>query len=481
MTQLDPFIIYTVKLAMDFKSVETIRTSDTTVQENLTLPDTMARIMTINTFEQRTAGEKVPKLRRDNILSLLYHADEQWINSTIDLSKAIKLQQDQIQVQSAIDDVHCQQRIYLDTLHLLQKSILPKEFHKRLNEPIWFAAQVLNNKCQIRHLEHFTDTIHPLASKVHESVEKIRLVTRRLLHKQQSYKYQQLHQQQQQSFLSSLFFSNSNSNNNSSSCNFYHTEQNQDLLQRLEPHLVSLYYHWATFEKALYQCYVHTVFGKSHSNHLLEQQNSTLQQLPNHLFNDQFTQLLPITLERAINLRIIDIQAIQSLEPIAFVAIPRLAILAGVTWLAHLTGWRTDLLTHVLPIWIKPHADTLNRISCALQKLELLLLKDQSEDAHHSFVQHYQTLEQALVSGRPVQDDDCNNNNNNSTPCRQLEKSIFLDICIIADSVLSSHRTQAFTVVLSHLFRHFGQQYDILFEESEDAVPLEQTVIDLAI
>lgn len=71
MAQLDPFIIYTVKLAMDFKSVDTIPSD--TVQENLILPDTMARIMTINTFEQRQ-GEKVPKLTRDNILSLLYHA-----------------------------------------------------------------------------------------------------------------------------------------------------------------------------------------------------------------------------------------------------------------------------------------------------------------------------------------------------------------------------------------------------------------------
>ncbi|KAI8077537.1 hypothetical protein BDF21DRAFT_364050 [Thamnidium elegans] len=469
MTQLDPFIIYTVKLAMDFKSVETIPRD--TIQENLILPDTMARIMTINTFEPRIGGEKVPKLRRDNILSLLYHADEQWINSTIDLSKIIN--QDQGQIQAAIDDVHRQQRIYLDTLHLLQKSILPNEFHKRLNEPIWFAAQVLNKNCQIRHLEYFTDTIQPLASKVHDSIEKIRLVTRRLLHKQQSYKQQQ-QQQQQDSFFSSFFSSFSSSNISYKENNFYHTEQNQDLLQRLEPHLISLYYHWTTFEKALYECYVHTVFGKSHHSNLLwEQQNSTIQQLPNQLFNDQFTQLLPITLERAINLRIIDLQAIQSLEPIAFVAIPRLAILAGVTWLAHLTGWRTDLSS--LPIWIKPHIKTLNRISSALEKLEFQLLKNQSEDAHHSFVQRYQTLEQILVSGRPMQEDD------NNTACQQLEKSIFLDICIIADSVLSSHSTQAFTIVLSHLFRHFGQQYDILFEESEDAIPLEQTVMDLAI
>ena len=96
--QLDPFIIYTVKLAMDFKSVEQPDTPIPTRasspfgekefitpepekdisqhQDNFTnpmFPETMARIMTIKSFPLNP-GEAAPKLRRDNVLSLLYHA-----------------------------------------------------------------------------------------------------------------------------------------------------------------------------------------------------------------------------------------------------------------------------------------------------------------------------------------------------------------------------------------------------------------------
>lgn len=76
MTQLDPFIIYTVKLAMDFKSVEPSipilkACSEQDNSTNLMFPDTMARIMTINALNE---GVKEPELRRDNVLSLLYHA-----------------------------------------------------------------------------------------------------------------------------------------------------------------------------------------------------------------------------------------------------------------------------------------------------------------------------------------------------------------------------------------------------------------------
>lgn len=355
---------------------------------------------------------------------------------------------------------------------MLQKAVFSNDSQKRLNEPIWFAAQVLNNKCQIRHLEYFTDIIAPLATKLVESMDHIRLVTRRLLQKQQAMKQKQL---ESSSFFHALF-----SNSNQSDTTFYNSNQHKDLLKRLEPYLVELLYNWTTFEKTLYECYVHTVFGKYHTNLIMEeQQKSTCneimqqqQQLPYELFHDEFTQLLPIVLERAINLHIIDIQSIQSLDPIAFVAVPRLAILAGVTWLTHLTGWRNKISS--LPIWIKSHVETLNRITSALDTLEIQLLKNQSEDAHHSFVQIYQRLEQALVSGRSMIQD-------TNDPCQQLEKEIYLDICNIADSILSSDHTQAFTVVLCHLFRYFGTQYDIEFEESEDAVPLEHTILDLAI
>lgn len=396
-------------------------------------------------------------------------------------------------IQYAVDHVHRQQRIYLDTLHLLNKAVFPTEpqHHRRFNEPIWFAAQVLFSQCQIRHLEYFTDRISPLATKLCESMEKLRMVTRRLLTKQQLMRNQ--YQQHESSFLANLFSSFGSAETTTVDSQFYSSHEHLELLKRLEPYLLTFSYHWSLFEKALYECYVHTVFGKYHTDLIIDQeqqqQSNSIsqeilhqqQQLPNELFHDQFTQLLPIILERAINLQIIDISSIQSLDPIAFVAVPRLAILAGVTWLAHLTGWRN---THnnnkpCLPVWIKSHMETLNLITVALDQLEFQLLKSESEDAHHSFVTRYQRLEQALVSGRLDDDQD---QSDSSDMYQELEKEIYKDICMIADSILSSNRAQAFTIVLCHLFRYFGLQYDIdVFEESEDAVPLEQTILDLAI
>jgi hypothetical protein len=410
--------------------------------------------------------------------------DEQWVNSTMELSNVITFG-DEKHIQYAVEHVHRQQRIYLDTLHLLNKAVFLTEpqHHRRFNEPILFAAQVLFSRCQIRHLEYFTDRISPLAAKVCESMEKLRFVTHRLLQKQQSMR--QKYQQHETSFFSTLFAS-FGSNKSTIDCQFYSSHEHFDLLKRLEPYLLTFTYHWSLFEKTLYECYVHTVFGKYHTNLIMEEQQQQQQQqitqelfqqqqqLPNELFHDQFTQLLPIILERAINLQIIDIPSIQSLDPIAFVAVPRLAILAGVTWLAHLTGWRNKKINH-LPVWIKSHMETLNRITLALDQLEYQLLKSESEDAHHSFVTRYQKLEQALVSGRLEEEE-------GQDLYQELEKEIYKDICFIADSVLSSNRAQAFTIVLYHLFRYFGLQYDIdVFEESADAVPLEQTILDLAI
>lgn len=83
MPQLDPFIIYTVKLAMDYQSVDESTAAATPPQNekamlsqqdtNPMFPETLARIMTIKTFPLKS-DEKAPKLQRENILSLLYHA-----------------------------------------------------------------------------------------------------------------------------------------------------------------------------------------------------------------------------------------------------------------------------------------------------------------------------------------------------------------------------------------------------------------------
>lgn len=77
MHQLDPFIIYTVKLTMDFKSSVNKTTEDVLFDEKQVIDcsesqvnnSTIKRIMSM-----KPLSCKAPKLRRENILSLLYHA-----------------------------------------------------------------------------------------------------------------------------------------------------------------------------------------------------------------------------------------------------------------------------------------------------------------------------------------------------------------------------------------------------------------------
>lgn len=375
--------------------------------------------------------------------------DEQWVNTTLELNQIIKLNK-QSSYQYAIDHVHRQQRIFLDTCHILYKNLT--DTPKKFNEPIWFAAQVLHWQCQVRHLEQFTGLLRPFASTLWVAMEQLRGAIHRLIQKQHQ------HQHQHTGFLSSLFLSTNLSS-------FYSSQENYGLLQSLVPYLTAFEQHWCTFERNLYECYVKAVFGK-HDTDLLQHNSSHNISLSPTLFNDSLTQSLPLALDRAIDRHLLDIGAIQTLDPIAFVALPRLVILAGVTWLAHVTGWRSNNIASCkLPVWIQMHKETLNRIASAFTELETQLLQTSSKEKHHSFVQTYHTLEKALVDGC----DDAN------------IKPIYLDICMIADSVLSSHMAQSFTMVLCHLFRHVGLQYDIEFEEEDDAVPIEQTLLDLAI
>lgn len=327
---------------------------------------------------------------------------------------------------------------------------------KKFNEPIWFAAQVLHRQCQIRHLEQFTSLLKPLASDVWIAMEQLRRMVHRLIQKQ----HQHAAGTASTLGLLGMLFSNT-----AASTSFYSSPENHLLMQSLVPYLTAFEQRWSTFEKHLYECYVLTVFGK-HDAELLQRNMSHNLPLSPALFNDALTQLLPLALDRAMDRQLLDVGAIQSLDPVAFVALPRLAILAGVTWLAHVTGWRTTTAaTGKLPVWIQMHKETLDRIAAAFTELEVELLQTSSKEKHHDFVQLYKTLERALVEGC---DDD-------------RIKPIYVDICIVADSVLSSHLAQSFTMVLCHLFKHVGLQYDIEFEEEEDAVPIEQTLLDLAI
>ncbi|KAI8645314.1 hypothetical protein BD408DRAFT_339227 [Parasitella parasitica] len=444
MPQLDPFIIYTVKLAMNYQSgnespPQGEKAMLSQQHTSPLFPETLARIMAIKKFPLKS-HEKAPKLQRENILSLLYHADEQWVNSTLKLNQSTKLNQESHQ--HVVDHVHRQQRIFLDTCHILHKHLI--DTTKRFSEPIWFAAQVLHRQCHVRHLEQFTSVLKPLASELWMSMEQLRRIIHRLIQKQ--------HQQTSTGFLS-LFSSVSLSS-------FYSSQKNQSILQSLMPYLTAFEHHWSIFEKNLYGCYVQTVFGNQDVDLL---QRNTIHDIPLSpaLFTDSMTQLLPLVLDRAIDRYLLDVGAIQTLDPIAFVALPRLAILAGVTWLAHVTGWRTN--NSELPVWIQMHKETLKRIASAFTDLEVQLLQTTSKEKHYSFVHTYKALEEALVNG-------CNDAN---------IKPIYLDICIVADSVLCSHLAQSYTIVLCHLFKHVGSQYDIEFQEEEDAIPIKQALLEL--
>ncbi|KAG0745729.1 hypothetical protein G6F57_007100 [Rhizopus arrhizus] len=381
----------------------------------------IANILTIKSWP--TIQFDKPKLSKGNLLSLLYHADEQWLRSTQELYQS--------STKSKVDQVHRQQRIYLDMLHLIQASFYPHQQHqKRYHEPILFAAQVLYHQCQLRNLEAFSDTLRPLAIQLYDALESVR------------YKmYKILQDQQQPPFL--FFFLNPSSN----------TAENLDEL-RIPLRLFQS--SWCQFEEMLYHCYVHTVFGR-HSTLVLTHPNSS--HLPTWLdaacLHDSFTQLMPLTLERAVEQGLIDDGSIGSFEPLAFIALPRLTLLAGVTWLSHLCDWKNKAC---LPIWIKSHATTVQRVMDTIDQLTRNLTARSSEEAHLAFVENYRSLEHALVSGH------------NGT-LQKIEKRLYLDICTVADSILASSHAQAFSNVLSQLFK-----------SEQDAVPIiEQTILDLSI
>jgi hypothetical protein len=344
---------------------------------------------------------------------------------------------------NAIHHVHRQQRIYLDTLLLLHKSILPDQCRKRFNEPIFFAAQVIYRQCHIRHLESYTDFIYPKAIQLIEALECVRHIT----------KSQYVLQEKSGAFSFSSLFS-------SSSSSWYMKVPDRTVL---EPALTQFSKCWAQFEDTLYDCYVNTVFGNTTPKPIPLEIKSPL---PQALFQDSFTQLLPLALERAIQQNAIDVNLILTLDPVAFIAVPRLALLAGMTWLSHMTGWRNQN-KHGLPIWIQTNSILLEKITQSLDLLEFQLLQTKSDETSHlNFVQVFSNLEKSFIMGKTEE-------------MSGLERCIFLDICKVADNILSSVHARAFSNILYHLFSHFGIEYDQDYDQ--DAVPLESTVIDLAI
>ncbi|KAI7903897.1 uncharacterized protein BX663DRAFT_485392 [Cokeromyces recurvatus] len=491
MSQLDPFIAYTVKLTMDFKSQPTM-INEKYIQQpqdnpnHPMFPELIMRIFSVNPLLSKSV-EKVPKLKKENVLALLYHADKQWIQCIKELSTTIQSsKRSKPQIEYAVSNIHYQQRVFFDTLHFLRETVMSTEYPlmdsilltndnsiqtcpKKFNESIWFAAQVLHHHGQVRHLEYFTKVLKPFASKLYDAVEQFRFQLRDTIRRQRIVKrrYQKrsllLFRNTKRFSMWSLFTINSlpsSSFTQTQTTLFYETVQHQQFLRdELEPSLSNLLYYWTQFENKLYACYVHIVFGKYHVDHIHEttiaiakeeektispvSSSSSLSTFPSAIYHDTFTQLLPPTLERSLKLDIININMIQTLDPAAFVALPRLAILSGMTWLSHLTGWRRHY--HVLPQWIQPHKETMECIMSAMIRLEAKFLKAPSEDAHYTFVKTYQRLERALVHGQQPTD-----------ILLTLEKEIYLDICLVADSILSNHYSQSFNAILYQLFKHVG-------------------------
>ncbi|KAI9482895.1 MAG: hypothetical protein EXX96DRAFT_123922 [Benjaminiella poitrasii] len=481
MSHLDPFIVYTVKLAMDFKfqpSTLDNRQRPSTINQpqddpnHPLFPEMIMRILSVNPLLLKMS-ERTPKLKEENVLALLYHTDKNWIQSVKELSRAIQSNKSNstIKINYALNNVHHQQSIFLDTLYVLRKAIMSSSDHrlsssitlasdssiieaspKRFNESIWFAAQVLHHHGKLRHLEHFTEQLRPFASKLYETLEQFRLQLRGTLRRQRNvmgrYKKKSslIHRNTKRFSVWSIFSAHSLQPSNTM---FYDTVHHQQFLHdELEPFMATLIQHWSQFENRLYTSYVHTVFGRHHDGiqPIVTKQDFISSRLPHSIYHDSFTQLLPLTLNRALTRGILDLHMIRNLDPIAFVALPRLAILAGITWLSHLTGWRRQRRV-ALPQWIQPHKETMECISSALTRLELQLLRAPSEVAHHTFVRTYQRLETALVHGQQRNDS-------------VLEKEVYLDICLVTDSILSNHHSQLFNVILSQLFKHVGGDID---------------------
>lgn len=394
------------------------------------------------------------------ILYLFYTLDEHWISSIRQLLNGGGT--------ADLDRIHSQQRIYLDTLHLLHKAIKNIET-KQFNEPVWFAAQVLYRQYQIKHLEAFTNDLLPLATNLCRSMQQLRTSIYQACQKQFQLKiYHSSKKQQKQqnfSFLHSFLFGSSHHIQQAQ--NFYASKDNLELVSSIEPVFDNFLQEWCIFENTLYKCYIQAVFGNQYYLKTLEPKpiHNILTTLPYDMMCcDTLTRLLPLTLNRAIFHRhLLDIQDIQSMDPTAFIALPRLAILAGLTWLSHVTRWRDE--DRQLPCWVDAPSKLLSSLVDKVSRFESQFLSSKSYESHQMFVMNYHKLEYGLTHGM--------------ASSSALEKNIYIDICSISDSILSSPKAKSFNRILCCLFKQFDNQQKDIFElnDLEDAVFIQQAIL----
>lgn len=313
--------------------------------------------------------------RRKGKKKRLYEIDEQWLESI-----AIVQQKKGGDRRQAVDSVHRQQRIFLDALMLLGG------YEYRFQEPVLFAAQVVHAQqpYQIRHLakEHM-DTLQPLADALCESLNVLRYDLRsKTVHK-----------------------------NNKRELGSW-------------PRFCTA---WQEFERALYTCYEKIVFGEllptPCSPPVRRRSDNAL--LPPELFCDSFTQLLPIALDRLLTRPLLSLETLHDLDPIVFIAIPRVAILAGLTWLSHRSKWRRRNRRQTFG-WFE-----LDSLVNATQDLE-------QQQSPKGQVQSLLAVEHALVHGWDQRQ-------------KQEERVLYTEICRVADSLWAYPYAGSLTVMVRHL------------------------------
>ncbi|KAJ8653238.1 hypothetical protein O0I10_011086 [Lichtheimia ornata] len=373
-------------------------------------------------METSPSNGRPPKLEKQNLLSLVYYADEQRIANVR---------------QGNTNEMHRAQRILLDTLHVLHKGALctnndntTTTCTRRFQEGVIFASQVLRHGYYIRHLDsNEQKALRPLADRLYTALQEVRRMARAQA-------------------LAHL------------------THPTHLLTTRLN----ELMHNYDTFESALYASYSRAVFGDSKSTLW---QNATNQSMTNHsnplpaeLFCDALTQLLPMTLDRALTQKLVTLDILQELDPVAFIALPRLAVLAGTTWLSHISHWRKHHQHPCLVAWFNTGGiqhDMVTRLLNAVEQLE-------STASPAAFMEHHLRIERALVYGWDDQP-------------TSLESTIYTHVCAIADGLRVGNNARSFNMVLRHLFSPFhppqpeSTQYDDMYPESVS----ENTVLELAI
>lgn len=324
---------------------------------------------------------------------------------------------------SKIESVHRQQRLFLDTVALVYRALVGSI--RGFSEPVWFAAQVLHSQCQIRHLEDYSAVLEPLATELVSSMDNLRHT------------------------------------------GFYAAQDRQPMSVLYAP-LRHMACAWRRFEDKLYRCYMLQVFDEEMLCQLLKQQRAQLSSpspplppmhIPLHsfareLFSDSFTQLLPITLERALCTGMISADAVCQLDAGLFIVLPRLAVLAGMTWLSAQSQWMSN---RNYPVWfrsVEPQMSTLAELVSALEN-----------DIHHPssspsvYLNTQWALERAIVTGQA-----------DETLHTDVERAIYRNNCTVADSLLTGKSVRPISMVLSYLFRHFGQQLLAMEEDLVDGL-----------